>query len=60
MDLELEIETIAYFAEVVFLEDWMEDEKDYMFDITRRCLIWDPGRLHEMLKIILAKKEKEV
>jgi len=56
MDLELEIEPIASIAEVVFLEDWMEDEEDYMFEITRRCLVWDPARLHVLLESILPKE----
>ena len=53
MDLELEVEPFAYIAEVVFLDTWMEDERDYMFEITKRCLVWDPTRLHEMLQSIL-------
>ena len=52
MDLELEIEPFASIAEVVFLEDWMEDEEDYMFEITHRCLVWDPSRLHVLLKAV--------
>ena len=52
MDLELKIEPIASIAEVVFLDTWMEEEEDYMFEITHRCLVWDPTRLHEMLQII--------
>lgn len=59
MDLELEIEPFASIAEVVFLEDWMEDEEDCMFDITHRCLVWDPARLHVLLKSSFPVKEKE-
>lgn len=59
MELELEIEPFAYIAEVVFLEDWMEDEDDYMFEITHRCLVWDPAGLHILLQSALPGKNKE-
>jgi len=60
MDLELEIEPFASIAEVIFLEDWMEDEEDYMFEITRRCIGWDPKRLHELLRAIFPRTGKDV
>ena len=44
MELELEIKPIASIADVVFLDTWMEDEEDYMFEETKKCLIWNPNR----------------
>ena len=56
LDMKLEIDPFASIAEVVFLEDWMEDEEDYMFEITHRCLVWDLARLHVLLESILPKE----
>ena len=60
MELELEIEPFAYIAEVIFLDTWMKDELDYMFEITHKCLVWDPAKLHVLLKSILNRTGTKV
>jgi len=59
MDLELEIEPIASIAEVLFLDTWMEDEDDYLFEITHKCLVWNPARLYILLQAVLPREDKE-
>jgi len=44
MDLELEIEPIASITEVKFLDTWMEDKDDYLFEEIKKCLVWNPNR----------------
>lgn len=44
MDLELEIKPFAFITEVNFLDTWIEDENNYMFEEIKKCLVWNPNK----------------